>query len=242
VKDRRESIAKREIGVKQFKKFLKETRAFYEAMNQYSANKDSTKDDKVAKEETEAVKSVEEKEEEKEAVNNEPENENASVEEAKEQKQDDTAKSFSDIEKEIKNKILSSKIVTLCADTENWLNDVIKKQSVLKNWDVPAFTDKDIENKIIEIYTVITQSLDEFKQKETAAKEAAAKEEETTSKKKDESVNQENIEEVDNEDDVDDDNDDDTLVNEEDFPNEKQKETTSETKNSAKQKIKNDEL
>lgn len=163
IKDRSEGIIKREKGIIQFKNFIKETRAFYEAMNNIAVNKGkkTEKEDKKeivndTEEETEIFKDIEKGD--KEEYNDDDDEVTEAGTETEELK-------FLNMEK-----IVSEKVKELCSKAENWLNEVMEKQSLLNNWDIPAFNDKDIENKILEIYGNVSKILEDFKNKNSSDK------------------------------------------------------------------------
>ncbi|KAL6595234.1 actin-like ATPase domain-containing protein, partial [Neocallimastix sp. 'constans'] len=153
VKERKESIISRKKGIKKLEKVIKDTRTFYEALDNIAESKDI----KVEKEKTkkENIKIEEEESLITEAKKNENENNNSEEITEKESKTNESK--VSNMEK-----IVSEKAKELCNSAEEWLNEVVKKQSLLKNWDTPAFSDKDIDNKISEIYNNVTKVLNEF--------------------------------------------------------------------------------
>jgi len=269
VNDRREEITKRENSIKQFEKFMKETLKFYEAMIKISSDKEdenlnNNNNNSDNKSVDEDITEVGLEEEEDEMISDDTE-----YPEAEEVTDQEEVENVEETVPEVMNleKKLSETVKKLCTDADNWLKDVVGKQKLLKNWDVPAVTSKEIEDKILEIYNAITDALGEVKKKEDEAiaaarakKEAAKKETTASTEKQDNQANDKKEESktddttkeepktddtVEQEANKDDDND--TLVNEGDSVKEEiidskiEKDTTSETENQ-NQKIKNDEL
>jgi len=243
-KDRKEDIKGREKGIKQFKSFIKETRQFYEAMINLADSKETKEKQKEKEKETETITEVGEIDSDE--YNDLPETEEVTNTEPEPIEKDPEIGSL--------ERKLGEKVKKLCGDAEQWLNDVIQKQSVLKHWDVPAFTASDVEKKILEIYNELTRTLEDIKQKQAAklkAKEEAKPGEETKSEDKvpkyetkpsTDTDNGEKVGEGEKEQPIVDTNtatkdNKGTIVNEND-----KKETSSEAENDNKPKVKNDEL
>jgi len=243
-KDRKEDIRSREKGVKQFKSFIKETRQFYEAMINLADSKETKEKQKIKEKEKETETITEVGEIDNYEYNDSPEAEEITNTEPESVEKDPEIGSL--------ERKLGEKFKKLCGDAEQWLNDVIQKQSVLKHWDVPAFTANDVEKKILEIYNELTRTLEDIKQKQAAKLKAKeeAKEEEKVPKSEDkpstDTDNSEKIEEEEKKQPIVDTNasdskdDESTVVNENNTDD--KKETSSEAENDNKPKVKNDEL
>jgi len=244
-KERKNNIKSREKSVKQFKSFIKETRNFYEAMINIADSKESREKEKESKQEPSIteVGEIDDEDEFSEVVDkfdDSPEVEKVTNIESE-------PITIKDPEIGNLERNLGEKVKKLCNDAEQWLNDVMQKQSLLKYWDNPAFTSNDVEKKILEIYNDLTTTLEKIKQKQADVlkdkeeiKDNAKNTEAKTNfgtEKVEEGKNEQKQPIMDTNTSKDEDN---TIVNEEINSNEKK--STPETEDNNKPKVKNDEL
>lgn len=171
---RRRHITEREGLIKQFEKFIDETRTIYKTMDNLTEN--SKLEEQMIKEEAEKAKKQEiqenkesstlPEEEKKDDVNeneNEFEDEFVEVEDVIEDEGKEKIKDEKEELRDIWAQKISIKVRKLCEEAENWLNDRINVQSQLKGWEEPAFTKKDIETRVVGLYESVTKIIEEAK-------------------------------------------------------------------------------